>query len=1023
MNTRSTLSMLALVLIAGVAAADWQHASGFSSGAAYELAACGTVLFATNSSTVFRSTDEGTTWTTSSTMNTIRCILSYDSLVFVGTGGDGIYRTTDLGSTWTTVNEGLTRRYVACLVVTRVGGGGTRLFAGTYDDGVFLSTNNGESWVKFTEPLGLFDAAALAVAGDTILVGTIFNGMYRSTDLGVSWSPVTGGLSGSVVHAVTASATTTLASTDEGLFRSTDRGTSWTAVSTASWSKQVGTFLTYGKNVFSGTTNDGVLLSTDNGITWAEANTGYESSSAVAFSLLGRILFAGSNGNGIFLRPLAEMLLYGDLQVTVYETEGGRTHPGAVVELYDQGGALAGAETTDVSGTAIFLDIGASSIYTCRVAVSNDSDSPFDTTLFWGMKAGMSVSGGLTTTDVFTRNTPQVSSMAVFDNATGVEVTHDTVLAGTRLRFELVVANPSVEGAAVRLAAGRLVVDRKKSLEYDCDQTSEFRSFAIGESGTLVFYCTPDDTGAYASAWCVLGIGLVTDASSWAHLFTVEPADVMAPGPPVNLAASPSTWHNAPDFTVDWTPPTDPSGIAAAWYKRGSVPLSATDGTRCSEKPLEVLATAEGGQALYVWLEDGAGNVDHAMRAMTILYCDVTPPTGGTIAINGGTATTSSLLVALETLSASDAGGSGIARMHFSNGSGTWSDWEQAATRKEVWDLSSYGGTSTEGTKTVSVQYRDGAGNTSQSFSDAIYYQGTDGTPPGTPLAVTVSPAGWTNVNSFSVDWVNPTDSSGIAAVWYKRGAAPTSSYDGTRSIQKPLALVATAQGGQQLHLWLEDGSGNKDCTNRATAQLLFDGIAPSSGTIVINNGALTTISPVVTLNDLAAHESGGSGLHSMRFSNDTSTWTAWEVYSATRSGWDLTSGGGGPAEGVKSVYVQFRDAAGNVSDIAGDKIVYATTSVELWNAGVPDHFVLGQNFPNPFNPSTVLPFDIAAATHTSLIVVNMLGQEVAVLVSGFLGPGSYRVRFDASNLPSGTYLCRLHAGQFVQTRRLLLLK
>jgi hypothetical protein len=178
-----------------------------------------------------------------------------------------------------------------------------------------------------------------------------------------------------------------------------------------------------------------------------------------------------------------------------------------------------------------------------------------------------------------------------------------------------------------------------------------------------------------------------------------------------------------------------------------------------------------------------------------------------------------------------------------------------------------------------------------------------------------------------------------------------------------------------------------------------------------------------VALNGLGATDAGGSGLSQMRFSNDSTTWSTWEACAATKTGWDLTAGGGGAAEGTKTVYVQYRDAAGNISATVSDMITFSTMSVELWSAGIPEHFALHQNFPNPFNPTTVIRFDVPVASEVTLTVANLLGQEVAHLASGWMMPGSYGVRFDAGNFASGIYLYRFQAGDFVQTRKLVILK
>ena len=89
----------------------------------------------------------------------------------------------------------------------------------------------------------------------------------------------------------------------------------------------------------------------------------------------------------------------------------------------------------------------------------------------------------------------------------------------------------------------------------------------------------------------------------------------------------------------------------------------------------------------------------------------------------------------------------------------------------------------------------------------------------------------------------------------------------------------------------------------------------------------------------------------------------------------------------------------------------------------VPKRFVLAQNYPNPFNPSTSIRYELPLASKVSLIVYNLLGQEVMTLVDGEMSAGAHEVKFNALNLSSGVYLYRIRAGDFVATKRLVLLK
>lgn len=89
----------------------------------------------------------------------------------------------------------------------------------------------------------------------------------------------------------------------------------------------------------------------------------------------------------------------------------------------------------------------------------------------------------------------------------------------------------------------------------------------------------------------------------------------------------------------------------------------------------------------------------------------------------------------------------------------------------------------------------------------------------------------------------------------------------------------------------------------------------------------------------------------------------------------------------------------------------------------VANKFSLNQNYPNPFNPTTQIRFSIPSANVVTLKVFNLLGEEVKTLINESMNVGSYEINFNASNLASGLYLYTLTAGDFVSTKKMLLLK
>lgn len=98
------------------------------------------------------------------------------------------------------------------------------------------------------------------------------------------------------------------------------------------------------------------------------------------------------------------------------------------------------------------------------------------------------------------------------------------------------------------------------------------------------------------------------------------------------------------------------------------------------------------------------------------------------------------------------------------------------------------------------------------------------------------------------------------------------------------------------------------------------------------------------------------------------------------------------------------------------------TTSVDHEITETPQSFFLLQNYPNPLNPMTTINYLLSRATHLTLKVYDVLGRDVAMLVNGIEQPGLKSVRWDASGVTSGVYFYRLQAGEFVQTRKMLVI-
>lgn len=98
-------------------------------------------------------------------------------------------------------------------------------------------------------------------------------------------------------------------------------------------------------------------------------------------------------------------------------------------------------------------------------------------------------------------------------------------------------------------------------------------------------------------------------------------------------------------------------------------------------------------------------------------------------------------------------------------------------------------------------------------------------------------------------------------------------------------------------------------------------------------------------------------------------------------------------------------------------------TGVQTTDPQLPGEFALGQNYPNPFNPSTVINYELPKSSVVKITVFDILGNEIQQLLNRAESAGYHSVTFSAQNLASGMYFYRLQAGNFTQTRKMILLK
>ncbi len=159
------------------------------------------------------------------------------------------------------------------------------------------------------------------------------------------------------------------------------------------------------------------------------------------------------------------------------------------------------------------------------------------------------------------------------------------------------------------------------------------------------------------------------------------------------------------------------------------------------------------------------------------------------------------------------------------------------------------------------------------------------------------------------------------------------------------------------------------------------------------------------------------SSLHqNVAFDGDNGRWTPDSIFHEKTNGYVLVEVEG---DDVKFTWKHRTEA--NAFAYGGDSYTFLTNLPEYQNVLL--NYELFQNYPNPFNPSTTIKFQIPNSKFTTLKVYNILGKEVATLVSRKLNQGNHTYTFDGKNLASGIYYYQLVAGEHREVKKMILLR
>ena len=272
-------------------------------------------------------------------------------------------------------------------------------------------------------------------------------------------------------------------------------------------------------------------------------------------------------------------------------------------------------------------------------------------------------------------------------------------------------------------------------------------------------------------------------------------------------------------------------------------------------------------------------------------------------------------------------------------------------------------------------------------YVDSIYHMWYAGTANGT--YVRIGHATSSNGVTWTKDPDNPVLNLGALSSWdYPRVEAPNVVFD-----------------GNMYHMWYSGGNHSDWRIGYATSQ---DGSvwAKHQGNLVLNLGT-------------ASWDDTWVGLCSVLLDTVMSTYRMWY------SGGDTSMINQTPWRAVSQIgYAKSPDGFTWTKDSVNNPILSNVTAINNdIHTGMPDNYTLSQNYPNPFNPSTAIEFSIPKTEFVSLKIHNLLGQEISTLVSERLNAGSYTFSWDATELSSGVYMYKLQAGEYVQTRKMVLIQ
>ena len=1031
-----------------------QEDAGLTYASILALATSGTNIFAGTSGGVFLSTNNGASWTA------VNSGLEDDPYNFYAlavsgvnlfSGNDaGVFLSTNNGTSWSALRTGLTDTLVRALAVS-----GSNLFAGFYYGGIFRSTNNGTSWSVVNSGLTNTSLNVLAVSGTNLLAGTA-GGVFLSTNAGANWTSL--GLNDKIIHAFVVAGSKLFAGTDDGVWcanlnwlslpksltqsaplnASVNQWLSpliaWKADSSAeTYHLQVSTDSSFESFVFS----DSVLTTNSQKPgTLAASTTYYWRVSASNFvgaspwsstwhftthSVSSPTLVSPSNAS--VNQPLSPTLSWNAAPyVSAYRLQ----------------------VATDTGFSSIAFDN--STITTTSKQVSTLASN---TTYYWHV---MTLDSGSTSAWSsrwhFTTYTLPPTNLSPQEGNLKITLTWTASASPNIYKYKIYRGTSSPASTLHDSTTSTSYVDTglTNGTQYFYRMTTENNQYLEGPFSSEVSstpYNQPPITASLNSA-SLLNTGRALTSS-------------------ITFSSSGS---NDPDGTIDSTlwfvnyqlVGTQPSLTYNFGPGTSRVTLVVADNQNARDSSVAFV-----NRAAYVKTLGGTVYSGLSMVGSNVLYC---------IASGDAVYRLDSNETMIYKLQVSGSSGSSCSIAYDSTVYISSSDNDLYAFSKNatsVWAALPLGG-NTSATPTVdSTLQRVYIGISNNNFLGVNRLTG----------AVvwnffTSSPTSNCAVISSDRRLVFPTNDGTLYGVDLEASDAPSAP---TWTFSLPDQSPTSPAIDQYGYFYFGTANGNLYAMSMNRSE-------QASQLWSLHLGGQLLAAPVIDANGTLYVGSTDSNMYAVNLSSKNIAWTfktngsiqytaaispagyiyfdndAGQLYCVDNTGnmrWSFNDPGDGlqvvgpilcnngmvyAGAGTKSIIALYdgngiQSSASRVSSVntpiwgtfqgnnqrTGIQPVQIVSSVSEDNNKIPASYALYANYPNPFNPSTIISYDIPKLSQVTLVIYDVLGRQVAELVDGEKAPGSYQVTFDATGLSTGVYFYALQAGTYRDTKKFLLLK